>query len=168
MMGLWATLGTFALLQAAPGLAGTVGEVLLSRGFLVYFVLYAVLGYVLYAAMFAGIGAFCETPREANTLLTPVVLLATVPILFMSLAVRDPGSPLLQILSWIPPFTPFLMLARAGSEVAWWEIAGTLLLMLVTTAFVVQLSGRAFRAGALSSGPVDLKGLMTRLMRRRA
>jgi ABC-type Na+ efflux pump permease subunit len=73
-------------------------------------------------------------PREANTLLTPVILLATVPILFMSLAIRDPGSPLLQILSWIPPFTPFLMLARAGSEVAWWEIAGTLLLMLVTTA----------------------------------
>lgn len=168
MMGMWAVLGTVALLQAAPAQAGVVGEVLLSRGFLLYFVLYAVLGYVLYAAMFAGIGAFCETPREANTLLTPVILLATVPVLFMPLAIRDPGSTLLQILSWIPPFTPFLMLARAGSEVAWWEIVGTLLLMLVTTAVVVQLSGRAFRAGAISSGPVDLKGLMRRLTPGRA
>jgi ABC-2 type transport system permease protein len=168
MLVLWSALGAVALLQGAPGLAADVGSVLLGRGFLLYFVLYAALGYVLYAAMFAAIGAFCESPREAQTLLTPVVLLATVPILFMSLAVRDPGSPLLQILSWIPPFTPFLMLARAGSEVAWWEIAGTLLLMLVTAAVVVQLSGRAFRAGAISTGPVNLKGLLSRVIPGRA
>jgi ABC-2 type transport system permease protein len=91
-----------------------------------------------------------------------VILLATVPILFMSLAIRDPGSPLLQALSWIPPFTPFLMLARAGSEVPLWEVVGTLILMLVTTALVVQLSGRAFKAGAISSGPMNWKAVLSR------
>ncbi len=163
MMLTWAALGTLALIQGAPGMAADVGSVLMGRGLLLYFVLYALLGYVMYAAIFAGIGAFCDSPREAQTLLTPVILLATVPILFMSLAVRDPGSPLLQVLSWIPPFTPFLMLARAGSEVALWEVVGTLLLMLLTTAAVVHLSGRAFKAGAISSGPVDLKRLLSRL-----
>jgi ABC-2 type transport system permease protein len=163
MMVTWAALGGFALIQGAPGMAANVGDVLFGRGLLLYFGLYAILGYVMYAAIFAGIGAFCDSPREAQTLLTPVILLATVPILFMTLAIRDPGSPLLQVLSWIPPFTPFLMLARAGSEVPVWEIVGTLLLMLVTTAVVVQLSGRAFKAGAISSGPVNWKGMLARL-----
>jgi ABC-2 type transport system permease protein len=163
MLVTWSVLGTFALIQGAPGMAADVGSVLTSGGLLIYFVLYALLGYVMYAAIFAGIGAFCESPREAQTLLTPVILLATVPILFMSVAIRDPGSPLLQILSWIPPFTPFLMLARAGADVPIWEVVGTLLLMLVTTAVVVHFSGRAFKAGAISSGPVDLKRLLSRL-----
>lgn len=168
MMLTWSALGAFALIQGAPGMAADVGEVLTGGGLLIYFVLYAVLGYIMYAAIFAGIGAFCETPREANTLLTPVILLATVPILFMSTAIQDPGSPLLQVLSWIPPFTPFLMLARAGSDVPVWEVIGTLLLMLITTALVVQLSGRAFRAGAISSGPVNWKALAARLRPTRA
>jgi ABC-2 type transport system permease protein len=168
MMLTWAVLGALALTQGAPGTAADIGEILLGRGLLLYFGLYAILGYVMYAAVFAGIGAFCDSPREAQTLLTPVILLATVPILFMTLAIRDPGSPLLQALSWIPPFTPFLMLARAGSEVPVWEIVGTLALMLVTTAAVVQLSGRAFRAGAISSGPVNWKGMLARLRPARA
>lgn len=166
MLITWTALGTFALVQGAPGMAADVGSVLTHDGLLIYFVLYAALGYVMYAAIFAGIGAFCESPREAQTLITPVILLAIVPVLFMSLAIRDPGSPLLQILSWIPPFTPFLMLARAGGDVPLWEIAGTLVLMAITTALVVHLSGRAFKAGAISSGPVDLKRLISGLNRR--
>jgi ABC-2 type transport system permease protein len=163
MMITWTALGTFALIQGAPGMAADVGSVLTSDGLLIYFLLYAVLGYVMYAAIFAGIGAFCESPREAQTLLTPVILLSFVPILFMTTAIENPSSPVLQILSWIPPFTPFLMLARAGGDVPLWEILGTLVLMAATTALVVHLSGRAFRAGAISSGPVDLKGILARL-----
>ena len=159
-------MGTFAPIQGPPGLAADVGSVLPSGGLLVDLVLYAARGYVMYAAIFAGIGAFCESPREAQTLVTPVILLATVPILFMSLAIRDPGSPLLQVLSWIPPFTPFLMLARAGGDVPLWEIVGTLVLMLATTAAVVHLSGRAFQAGAISSGPPDLKRLIAKRLGR--
>ena len=168
MLLTWSALGAVVLIQSSPAMAEEVGAVLLGRGLLIYFVLYAALGYVLYAAMFAGIGAFCDSPREAQTLLTPVMLLAVTPVFFMSLAIRDPGSTLLQVLSWIPPFTPFLMLARAGSEVPLWEVAGTLVLMLVTTAVVLQLSGRAFKAGAISSGPVDFKRLLGRLRPARA
>jgi ABC-2 type transport system permease protein len=168
MMLTWAVLGALALTQGSPGVAADIGQVLFGRGLLFYFLLYALLGYVMYAAIFAGIGAFCESPREAQTLLTPVILLATAPIVFMTLAIEDPGSRLLQILSWVPPFTPFLMLARAGSEVPVWEVIGTLVLMLVTTAVVVHLSGRAFKAGSISSGPVNWKGLLSRLRPARA
>jgi ABC-2 type transport system permease protein len=125
-----------------------------------------VLGYVMYAAAFAAIGAFCESQRDAQALLGPIMLLLSVPVLFMGLALREPDAPALQVLSWIPPFTPFIMLARAAGEPAWWEVAGTLTLMAVSTVVVVQLSGRAFHAGALSTGRPSPKALLGRLFGR--
>jgi len=168
LLGAWAVLGAFAIVAGAPGVAADILSALTSRGFLFYFAAYAVLGYVMYAAVFAAIGAFCESPRDAQTLLTPIMVLLTVPILFMSLAIETPDSTLLQVLSWLPPFTPFLMLGRAGGELAWWEVAGTLTLMLLTTVLVVQLSGRAFRAGTIASGKPDPKAWLAGLLRRPA
>jgi ABC-2 type transport system permease protein len=168
LLGAWAALGTMALVNTAPGLAADLRAVLLTQNFLLYFGLYAVLGYVMYAAVFAGIGAFCETPRDSQALLGPVMLFLTVPIFFMGLALRDPEAPLLRILSWIPPFTPFIMLPRAAGEVPWWEIAGTLLLMSLVTVAVVQLSGRAFHAGALATGRPDPKAWLARRLWLRA
>jgi ABC-2 type transport system permease protein len=147
LLAVWAVLGAFTLFTAAPGMASDLLSTLASRGFLFYFAAYAVLGYVMYAATFAAIGAFCESPRDAQTLLTPIMLLLFVPVFFMTLAIENPDSTLLQVISWIPPFTPFLMLGRAGGELAWWEVAGTLTLMVLTTALVVQLSGRPSAPG---------------------
>jgi ABC-2 type transport system permease protein len=164
LLAVWAVLGAFTLFTAAPGMASDLLSTLASRGFLFYFAAYAVLGYVMYAATFAAIGAFCESPRDAQTLLTPIMLLLFVPVFFMTLAIENPDSTMLQVMSWIPPFTPFLMLGRAGGELAWWEVAGTLTLMVLTTALVVQLSGRAFRAGTLSTGKPDPKAWLAQLM----
>ena len=80
----------------------------------------------------------------------------------MGLALREPDSPVVQVLPWIQPFTNFIMLARAAGEVAWWEIAGTLALMAAFTAGVVQLSGRAFHAGAISTAKVSPKAWLAR------
>jgi ABC-2 type transport system permease protein len=60
------------------GLAGDLGAVLIDGGMLPYVALYLVGGYLMYAALFAAIGAFCETTREAQTLLGPVMVLLTV------------------------------------------------------------------------------------------
>ncbi len=166
VLGVWGTIGAALALSAAPGLAADLGAVLLGRGFLWYFALYLIGGYLMYAAAFAAMGAFCETTREAQTLLGPVMILLTVPVLFMTTAIRNPGSEALQVLSWIPPFTPFIMAARAGGEPAWWEIVGTSLVMLLTIVFVLWLSARAFRAGALSTVKLEPKALLAALTRR--
>jgi ABC-2 type transport system permease protein len=49
---------------------------------------------------------------------------------------------------------------RAAAGAPWWEIAGTIALMVATAAFVVWVSARAFRAGALSSAKFDLQTFM--------
>jgi ABC-2 type transport system permease protein len=89
-----------------------------------------------------------------------MMLILSVPVIFMGQSIAHPDAPVLAALSWIPPFTPFLMVARAANDPPLWQIVGTLLLMLATTSGVVWLSGRAFRAGALSIGKLDRRAVL--------
>jgi ABC-2 type transport system permease protein len=139
-----------------PEIVAQVADLFIQHGLIFYFVLYFVGGYLMYATLFTTIGAFCETPREAQTLLGPLMILLTIPLVFMGQAVTRPDAPLLQALSWFPPFTPFLMAARAASHPPLWQIAGTTAVMFATTAVELWIAGRAFRTGALASGRFDL------------
>jgi len=162
----WLSLGAIGARVAAPGLLGQIAAVVIGKGLIVYFGLYLIFGYVMYASIFAAIGAFCETTRDAQTLLGPLMLILSVPLIFMAQAITHPDAPVLTALSWIPPFTPFLMVARAANDPPVWQIAGTLALMLATTTVVVWISGRAFRAGALTVGKVDRRAVLAAFMGR--
>lgn len=52
---------------------------------------------------------------------------------------------------------------RAASEPPLWQVLSTGALMAVTVVVVVWIAGRAFRAGALSTGKIDFKGLIARV-----
>ena len=158
VMLVWGGIGAFGLLAANAETAAMVGDVLLDGGMLGYFIAYAVGGYLMYAVLFAAIGAFCETPRDAQTLMGPIMMVLTVPILVMVLAAQTPDSPVVQILSWIPFFTPFLMSARAPSEPPMIEVVGTMAGMFAFALLMVWIAGRAFRAGALSDVKLSWRG----------
>lgn len=153
----WGGIGAAGLIAGLPQYAPMIGEVLLSSGLLFYFAIYAVGGYLMYAVLFAAIGAFCETPRDAQTLMGPIMMILVVPLLVMQMAIRTPDAPLVQIMSWVPFFTPFLMSARAPSEPPLIEIVGTMAGMFAFALLMVWLAGRAFRAGALSDVKLSWK-----------
>jgi len=159
-LAVWVTIATTLFGSQHPEVIGAVAALLFGKGLALYFLIYFVGGYLMYAALFTTIGAFCETPREAQTLLGPLMILLTIPLVFMGQAVTRPDAPLLQALSWVPPFTPFLMAARAASGPPLWQVAGTATLMFATTALELWVAGRAFRTGALASGRFDLKLLL--------
>jgi ABC-2 type transport system permease protein len=164
VLGVWGGLGAILLALGAPAMGADLWAALIGQGLIVYFGLYLVGGYLMYASIFVSIGAFCETPRDAQTLLAPVMVILTVPLVFMAQSIRHPDAPILATLSWIPPFTPFLMIARVANSPSPWRIAGSLALMAATTSLVIWVCGRAFRAGALSTGRVDWRGLAVRMM----
>ena len=157
VLAAWGGLGAFVLLSAAPQTAVQVGQVLLHQGLVFYFIAYMVGGYLMYAVLFAAIGAFCETPRDAQTLMGPIMMVLIVPIMVMQMALTSPDAPVVKILSWIPFFTPFLMSARAPSDPPLIEIILTLIGMFATAALMVWIAGRAFRAGALSDVKLSWK-----------
>jgi ABC-2 type transport system permease protein len=153
----WSSLGAFGLIGAAPGVAADVGAVLLHNGLVFYFLAYMVGGYLMYAVLFAAIGAFCDTPRDAQALMGPIMMVLVVPLLVLQMALQNPDAPVVRILSWVPFFTPFLMSARVPSEPPLIEIIGTLAGMFITALLMVWLAGRAFRAGALSDVKLSWK-----------
>jgi ABC-2 type transport system permease protein len=163
----WGGIGAIGLITGLPAYAGMVGEVLLSGGLIGYFLAYAVGGYLMYAVLFAAIGAFCETPRDAQTLMGPIMMILVVPLLVMQMAIRTPDAPVVQIMSWVPFFTPFLMSARAPSEPPMIEIVGTMAGMFAFALLMVWVAGRAFRAGALSDVKLSWKAFASAIGRGR-
>ncbi|MDP1912458.1 ABC transporter permease [Brevundimonas sp.] len=153
----WGGIGAIGLISGLPQYAGMIGEVLLEGGMLGYFAAYAIGGYLMYAVLFAAIGAFCETPRDAQTLMGPIMMILVVPLIVMQMALRTPDAPAVQILSWVPFFTPFLMTARAPSEPPMFEVVGTMAGMFGFALLMVWIAGRAFRAGALSDVKLSWK-----------
>ena len=138
-------------------MAGMIGDILLSGGMLGWFVAFMAGGYLMYAVLFAAIGAFCETPRDAQTLMGPIMMVLVIPIMTMTMALDTPDAPAVKILSWIPFFTPFLMMARLPSDPPMIELLGALAGMFAFALFMAWLSGRAFRAGALSDVKLSWK-----------
>ncbi|HEX7761223.1 MAG TPA: ABC transporter permease [Caulobacteraceae bacterium] len=168
VMAVWLGVGAAALAILQPQIAADVVAVLLSHGMIAYLALYFVGGYLMFATLYVTVGAFCETTREAQTLLGPMMILLSLPIIFMSQAITHPDSPLLETLSWVPIFTPFMMAARAASDPPLWEVVGTAVLMFATTAFELWVAGPAFKSGALSTGRFELRVFLASLMRREA
>ncbi len=165
VLAVWFAVGGAILAGTNPGLGRDILEVLVGRGLVALFAVYLVGGYLIYAALFVAIGAHCETNREAQTLLAPMMMVSTIPIIFMSQAITRPDSPAIALLSWIPPFTPFLAPARAASDPSVAVTLGTLAVTALAAAASLWMSGRAFRAGALSGGRGDGRSLFLRVFR---
>lgn len=166
MLGFWGAIGVFLLHRVDAAMLSSVGAALLGHGLIFWFAAYFLMGYLMYASIFAAIGSYCETPREAQTLLGPIMLLLTVPIIFLGAAISAPDAPLLKILAWIPVFTPFLMTTQVAAGAPFQDLALALVEMAATTALVVHLSGRAFRSGALATERLSLRKVLGKWLHR--
>jgi ABC-2 type transport system permease protein len=164
MIGAW-ILSLLAILQFKAGqeaeLAGELLTVLMGSGLLTYFVVYFLLGYLLYAGAFLAIGSLCNTLKEAQNMMGPIMVIMIVPLMTMAFIPKEPNGTLATVLSWIPPYTPFVMMNRAAADPPMFDRVGTMILLIATTAFVLWLSGRIFRIGILRTGqPPKFKELI--------
>jgi ABC-2 type transport system permease protein len=71
------------------------------------------------------------------------------PMMLITPALDNPNAPIIETASWIPLFTPFLLLVRAPSGLSWIEIAGMGAMMLATVALLLFLAARVFKAGVV-------------------
>ncbi|MCB1151775.1 ABC transporter permease, partial [bacterium] len=115
---------------------------------LVSFLVFFVLGFLLFSAIYAGVGALCNTIQEAQQFATPVMMFIILPMLMMTLVMKQPDAPVAVVLSLIPMFTPILMFMRVIMETPpLWQIGLSWVLMGVTILLFARLSGKLFRVG---------------------
>lgn len=153
---LYMGLGLMALMSfAALGL--------LDPTLIVFLIVFFLLAYVSIGALMAAIGSAVNEMREAQGLMTPVMLLIMIPwILWMPIS-RDPNSVFATALSFVPPLSNFVMMLRMASTdppPLWQPLLG---IVVGTGGALAMLwfAAKIFRIGLLMYGrPPDLKTLV--------
>lgn len=117
------------------------------------FLVFFVLGYLLYASGFAAVGAIIGDEGETQQVTLPYMLLIIVPFLLAFAGLGNPGAEWLRMASLFPFFTPILMVLRITMGVAAaWEVVTSLVLLVLTTGVLAWLAGRIYRVGILMKG----------------
>ncbi len=117
------------------------------------FVTFFLLGYALYSALFAAVGASVNTTQEAQSLAFPVFMPLVLAVTFFPLVLQSPDGRMATVLSLIPFFAPILMFLRITVLTPpAWQIALSMLLTAATVVGVLFVAARIYRVGILMYG----------------
>jgi len=135
-------LGALAVLQTIP-----FGKVLIC------FIFYFLGGYLLYSALFAAVGSAVDSETETQQFMFPITLpLLFTYILSVSILFRAPDSTLAVWLSIIPFTSPVAMMLRMPFGVPDWQLALSMVLLVITFIFTTYVAARIYRVGVLMYG----------------
>ena len=126
---------------------------LLQPEYFAFTMVYAILGYVFYAAIFVAAGSPATTEQEAQQITAYISMLMEAPFALMMLVMQNPNSLIVKVLSYIPVLTPSIMVLRISIQMpSMWEILATIALMILSTAAMMWIAGKIFRVAILSYG----------------
>jgi len=159
-------LGLLGLFQTIAWV-GT-GRLLLARGstifnlppafqlppsFMVWGLLFFLLGYAVYASLMAGLGSLVPNLREASQATLVVIFPLIVPMFLINVLINEPHSTVSTIMSLFPFTAPVAMMTRlAAGGVPLWQTLLAAVLLAATAILVVLAVARMFRAQSILSG----------------
>lgn len=150
---LW--LGTsYLLLNRSGQTFKLASEIHLPVSFLVWGLVFFLLGYAVYASLMAGLGALAPNLREASQVTFVITLPLIVPLfLSSSVFMQEPNGPIATGLSLFPLSAPVAMMARlSAGGVPWWQAPLAAVLLALTAVLILRAVAGMFRAQALLSG----------------
>jgi ABC-2 type transport system permease protein len=125
----------------------------MAPGLLAVFLIYFALGFLLYGALYAAIGAMCNTIQETQQYASFVTIFILVGFFAVFSLIKDPAGSLGVTMSYIPFFAPFTMPVRWSlTSVPPLQLAASLGLMVVALLACVWLAARIYRTGILMYG----------------
>jgi len=157
MIAVWIGCGIFAAYATSGAIADMIRpalDPLSSPGTILAMLYFFVVGYVTISVFFLAIGSMSDSMRDAQGYLMPVIMAIILPITILMQAVLagNTGGVMMEVLTWIPVWTPFAVLARLGLGIPTWEVIGTGLVLAAFTAIELVLLARLFRASLLAQG----------------
>jgi ABC-2 type transport system permease protein len=147
VVALW---GVSAYLAARwQGLNIEVGPAILP-----YFIVYYLLGFLLFGSVMVGIGSICNTIKETQSLMIPVMLFCILPLIAWQNIIQDPGGTLARALSFFPPTAPMVMILRlsAGSDIRIVEVLASIVFLAAAVLAAIWVAAKVFRTGILMYG----------------
>ena len=131
---------------------------------------YFVIAYFTIATVMAAIGSAVSELRDAQALMTPVIVVLMMPLVLYIPINNNPTSTLAVVTSMIPPLTPFVMplrLAASPEPLPAWEIIASLLIGVGSVVCLLWITSRIFRVGVLMQGKPPSPMELLRWMRYR-
>lgn len=114
---------------------------------------YFVLGYIMYAALFAAVGSIVSSEQEAQQAQTPVVMLLVGSVALLQPALADPDGPIARTMSMVPFSSPILMPLRLGlASVPTSELVISIGALSLTAVAAMVAAGRLYRTALLMYG----------------
>jgi ABC-2 type transport system permease protein len=146
-------IATAVLGDAASTISGPEG---LSVGLLLAFGLYGVLGFLLYAVLYAAAGSLVSRQEDVNTIVMPMTLVSTAGYLvgvYAAMGLLNPRAAWVGILAQVPLVSPFMMLARiTAGQASIPEVVLSVVLLVVAIAASLWLAARIYAFGVLMYG----------------
>jgi ABC-2 type transport system permease protein len=125
----------------------------LPAGLLVVLLVFFVLGFFFYSAGYAAVGSSCNTVQESQQAAMPFTMLVVVGLLLVFRLLGDPNSDLARIMTYVPPFAPFVTPVRHSlSPLPWPELLGSIAAMTLGVVAMTWVAGRIYRVGILMYG----------------
>jgi ABC-2 type transport system permease protein len=147
---------SLSLLGVSLASAGAVGSFVLPEIqplMLVSFVVFYLLGFFFYAALYAAIGASVNTVQEAQGLVFPVILPIILAMVCWPAVMQSPDGPLAFTVSMIPGMSPLIMFLRiVVLTPPMWQILLSIALLALSILAVVWFAARVYRVGILMYG----------------
>ncbi len=148
MIGLIGAFGAATLMMADVNLTQFIRPVVF-----VYFFIFFVLAYLTYVCVYAIAGAICNSEKEAQQFIMPIMLLMMMPWFLMMPIVLNPDAPFAVGFSMAPVFGPITMFVRAlVTDVPVWHILLSIAISIATIAAFFWVTAKIFRIGILSYG----------------
>jgi ABC-2 type transport system permease protein len=134
---------------------------------IVYLILFFLVGYLVFASVFAAVGAAVNEMREAQSLMTPVMLALMAPWLFAAPIGRDPDSTFSVVMSLVPPVNTFAMMIRLASSTPppFWQVALSLAIGVASAVLAMWFAAKIFKVGLLMHGKAPSMGTLVRWAR---
>lgn len=122
-------------------------------GLVVWFLLFFLGGYLLYASLFAAAGSAVDQLQDAQSFTVPLMIPVIMAIVLITPVAESPDSTLAIVMSMIPFFAPIHMVVRLGvTDVPFWQVALSYGLLVLTFMGSIWVSARIYRTGILLFG----------------
>jgi ABC-2 type transport system permease protein len=136
-----------------PAAGETVSLAGLTPGLLLAFLGYFVLGFAFYAVIYAAAGSLVSRQEDLQVVALPMSLLSMAGYLIAIVSISGGFDILARIASFVPFWSPFVMLARVMvSRVEPWELALSLAILAASVVAASVVAVRVYRAGILLYG----------------
>jgi ABC-type Na+ efflux pump permease subunit len=147
MTGMYLAMGVVGLTAAAAG-------DLIEWQDLLYFIVFYIMAYFMIAAIMAAIGSAVNELREAQSLMTPAMIVLIIPMMLWLPISDSPNSMLATITSFIPPLIPFVMILRVtgGEPIPMWQIPVSIIIGYASMLAMIWMAAKVFRVGVLMYG----------------